>query len=67
MSNRPTRRGRDLRLPQQIRRELDIGACDSIVRPPRKPRTTEQLRMYRTPIAKNISRPFRRNGRAHIV
>ena len=40
---------------------------DSVVRPPIKPRTLEQVRMYRKPVAKNIARPFNRNGRPGIV
>ena len=40
---------------------------DSIVKPPLKPRTMEQVRMYRKPIAKNIAHPFHRNGQPRTV
>jgi len=40
---------------------------DSIVKPPMRPRTMEQVRMYHKPIAKNIAHPFRRNGQSRTV
>mgnify|MGYP005820781503 FL=1 len=51
-------------------RILDIAwgtEHESIVRPPMRPRTMDQVRMYRKPHAKNITHTFRRNGKVRIV
>ena len=40
---------------------------ESIVRPPMRPRTMDQVRMYRKPHAKNITHTFKRNGKVRIV
>ena len=36
---------------------------DSVVKPPTRVRTMEQIRMYRKPVSKNIARPFNRTAR----